>query len=537
MYSQLQSALFKYAEGKGELQSRRETLEKLYANVEDANIDGELTADLVGDYLFTDADFLRNLSTNHRNVFEKVFDEVKYLYKVATAGSKEARELEKIKKTFEKVYRETDAQKSTAEGGDVRHSLSIKHTDGTVEELADARDLTNEQAVEYLTQAKKGEIQGRSYIPVRKDTPQVIIDTLAQVDESIENRSLVMQVRKAQQAMSARNNGNRAVKHGSNVRSHGLSAEEIMQVINKLDDPSLMVYQTNRRDQNENALPNNVAVFVEHNFDGNEGVAVIEFDSVIDPEFIGREFGDTDYHTVVTIFKPDTVRNGEAFDYAEELLSNPDNIELKIERGQSARSATPGKHPNTSSKLPSNIIIAQERKNVNTKNSLSAENEDLPTRGYRISGKEVALDKPLPLRESSTVSNEAAAEDSETLYTQDERSKRLERKLQRIDKRLEREKADLKAEFENRRQTMEESLGDKNDFVSNRASELYEELRNLKKGVRASESLGFLLDHGYPWSDVKTALLNIKNRPGALREPCPGHPFTPAPFDFCNLFR
>ena len=80
LYSQLQTALFKYAEGKGELQSRRETLEKLYANVEGANIDGELTADLVGDYIFTDADFLRNLSTNHRNVFEKIFDEVKYLY-------------------------------------------------------------------------------------------------------------------------------------------------------------------------------------------------------------------------------------------------------------------------------------------------------------------------------------------------------------------------------------------------------------------------------------------------------------------------
>lgn len=54
-------------------------------------------------------------------------------------------------------------------------------------------------------------------------------------------------------------------------------------------------------------------------------MAVIEFESSIVPEFIGTEFGDTNYHTVVTIFEPDTERYGMPFDYVEELLSNPDN--------------------------------------------------------------------------------------------------------------------------------------------------------------------------------------------------------------------
>jgi len=106
VYTELQNILKTYAESKGEYQSRYDALTKLYEGVEDANIDAELTADLVGDYLFTDEDFIHNLSTNHRNVFQKIYDEIKYLYKVATAGSKEARELEKVKRAFEKAYKE-----------------------------------------------------------------------------------------------------------------------------------------------------------------------------------------------------------------------------------------------------------------------------------------------------------------------------------------------------------------------------------------------------------------------------------------------
>lgn len=95
-----------YAKAKGEYQSRYDSLAKLYEGIEGADIDAELTADLVGDYLFTDAEFVKNLSVNHRNVFQKIFDEIKYLCKIATAGSKEARDLEKVKRTFEKIYRE-----------------------------------------------------------------------------------------------------------------------------------------------------------------------------------------------------------------------------------------------------------------------------------------------------------------------------------------------------------------------------------------------------------------------------------------------
>ena len=78
----------------------------------------------VGDYLFTDADFVNHLFKEHRTVFDKIFDEIKYLYKQVTAGSKEARELEKVKKVFEEAYR-AETKNPTAAGG-VKYSINSK---------------------------------------------------------------------------------------------------------------------------------------------------------------------------------------------------------------------------------------------------------------------------------------------------------------------------------------------------------------------------------------------------------------------------
>ena len=371
LYNELQNAVVEYAKSKNDYQGRYDALTKLYENVEGANIDSELTAELVGDYLFTDTDFINNLSTNNRNVFEKVYDEVKYMLKVATAGSKEARELEKVKKVFEEAYRAET--KNTADSG-VRYSLDIKHSDGTVERLANARNLTSEKAVEYLYQAKSGELRRDTYVPVRKNTPQVLIDTLEQVNDHIENLSMVMNVDKAQRAMAVENTGTKTKKYGDNVRKHGLSPEEIVAVINNLDNPTTVIYQTNRQDKQGNPLPNSVAVFVEYNVDGREGMAAVEFENPRNTDAIGEEFGETNYHTVITVFEPDVERNGMPFDYAEELLSDPNNYELEIKRRQADESATGEKHPNTSNELPSSAVnVAEEGSNVKPQYSLREE--------------------------------------------------------------------------------------------------------------------------------------------------------------------
>ena len=138
LYTELQNAIFDYAKSKGEYDGRRTSLEALYKDIKDADIDAELTADLVGDYLFSDADFINRLSTEHRNVFQKIYDEIKYLCKVATAGSKEARELEKVKRAFDKAYKAGGKAQS-----DTKYSIS----DST------GKELTKEQQ-DYFKDSK-----------------------------------------------------------------------------------------------------------------------------------------------------------------------------------------------------------------------------------------------------------------------------------------------------------------------------------------------------------------------------------------------
>ena len=124
-YGELQNAIKAYAETKGEYQSKYDAIKELYEG-KDADIDAELTADLVGEYLFSDEAFVQHLSAKNRNVFQKIYDEIKYLLKVVTAGTKEARDLEKVKRAFDKAYK---AETKTGEGTKLSISEDAKKAD------------------------------------------------------------------------------------------------------------------------------------------------------------------------------------------------------------------------------------------------------------------------------------------------------------------------------------------------------------------------------------------------------------------------
>lgn len=107
------------------------------------------------------------------------------------------------------------------------------------------------------------------------------------------------------------------------------------------------------------------------------------------------------------------------FDYAKELLSNPDNFELNIEKRQSAGSATGEKHPNTSSKLPfSEGSLTQKNSGVNKKISLTAETEAPIKHGnYNVYSKDIALETQediAPIQEQTTETPEEMFPDSIT---------------------------------------------------------------------------------------------------------------------------
>lgn len=147
-YKKLQEALFRYAETKGELQSRRTRYESLYKGL-DADIDMELTADLVGDYVMTDSDFIRNLSTEQPNLFKRIYEEIKYMFKLATAGSREARELERVKKAFEEIYRESTNTYEANGEADTQYSISVTDKD-TIDFLENQEHITTYKAMQLI---------------------------------------------------------------------------------------------------------------------------------------------------------------------------------------------------------------------------------------------------------------------------------------------------------------------------------------------------------------------------------------------------
>jgi hypothetical protein len=123
LYGKLQDAIFKYAQSKNDFDGRKEALKKFY---KESDIDAELTADLVGEYLFTDSEFINRLYGTNRNVFQKIYDEIKYMLKLATAGSREARELEKVKHAFEKVFKSTEKAKTDGEDLERKNAIGTE---------------------------------------------------------------------------------------------------------------------------------------------------------------------------------------------------------------------------------------------------------------------------------------------------------------------------------------------------------------------------------------------------------------------------
>lgn len=142
-YGDLQKLLYAYAEGKmgkEAFASRQADVSNRYKNIEGADPTKELTADLVGEYVYGDADFVKHLSTQNQNLFQKIWSEIKHLYKMATAGSQEARDLAKIQRLFEQAYRESGA-KNNAKGG--KHFSISETTDGRFAAVVDSDILSN----------------------------------------------------------------------------------------------------------------------------------------------------------------------------------------------------------------------------------------------------------------------------------------------------------------------------------------------------------------------------------------------------------
>lgn len=145
---------------KGVYDARLKEIQENYKNVENANIENELTADLVGEYLFTDENFINNLSTEKPNIFKRIYNEIKYFVKQVRPGSQEAKQLEKVKRMFDKAYKENVSVEDT----DVRYSLIGKDEAGieVYETSEEVKQLPYSKRNKLLLESVLKEYKGRT---------------------------------------------------------------------------------------------------------------------------------------------------------------------------------------------------------------------------------------------------------------------------------------------------------------------------------------------------------------------------------------
>lgn len=139
LYQEFSDLIEQYARDTGIYDARLKTAWKLYKNKKGyTGVEGfkaikkEVIADLAGDYLFQDAEFVKRLTTN-RKLYQKVWDEIKYLSSIVQAGSEEEKKLLKAMKAFENAYNaDTKARKKngtkTNADGEVSTQLSVSET-------------------------------------------------------------------------------------------------------------------------------------------------------------------------------------------------------------------------------------------------------------------------------------------------------------------------------------------------------------------------------------------------------------------------
>lgn len=160
LYESVEKIAFEYAKQTKEYKNRLKAAHDMYSGKEGytgqeglAKIKKEAVADMIGDYLFTDSKFVSHLSVSNPNVFQRIYNEVKHLWKMATAGSQQAKQLEQLKYTFEKALREKGKDSATAEG-DVRLSVA-ETTDGRSVAVVENDILSNIDTSKWDKETKK----------------------------------------------------------------------------------------------------------------------------------------------------------------------------------------------------------------------------------------------------------------------------------------------------------------------------------------------------------------------------------------------
>lgn len=222
---------------------------------------------------------------------------------------------------------------------DIRYSLRVEYANGSSEEIYRPGDLSRSVVKEYIEKAKTRKLKDETYIPLGMYTPDVIVNSLRNAGIDAEAFSLIMPVYECRRILRENAKPNRGIYN----TGHSYDANKIFSVLDGLHNPEKIVLQGNGR----------IAVFVEVNANGSESTSVIEFDSNIGNNMVDDD-GESRFNVVVTMFDPDTIRNGVPFDYFEYLIKDRDGIEIEInEKGDESATNIGKTLPNVAETSPS----------------------------------------------------------------------------------------------------------------------------------------------------------------------------------------
>ena len=137
-YKDLVKQLESHSKKKGDYGARVESVKSRYA---EEDVEYELAADMLGDYIFDDSDFIKSLAKENPKGFKKILENMEYLGRMATAGSKQKRAIEKAKRELTIAWRESQnaaaTEDSDMETDTVHFSISDKNAKKTLSNSSD----------------------------------------------------------------------------------------------------------------------------------------------------------------------------------------------------------------------------------------------------------------------------------------------------------------------------------------------------------------------------------------------------------------
>lgn len=326
---------------------------------------------------------LTELAKKDMTLFERIkdyidglFDRLKKAYAGLTPDSLEANEVLAMKDCIGELRKMwVEAAMEARENFQAAGGKALKNTtdEGGVKKQArelqrkDPTKLKEEELLNLLEYTKDKVLSDDTYIPVRVNTPNILIAFAKECGYTLESHPLAMKVYKARQALSNEENWD----GDFNDKPHDLSPEEIVEIIRAMNNPSYLVFQA----ENER-----FAEIVKFEKEGSKekAYAIIDFnDESKNPDIMNGYKGGK-YNILVTVYPSENTK--ELKDYLSNKKHKVVTGEEMKKKGLSQGSYggnTPSllnDSPFFEDSIPQSSKKSQEKKSDRTENTIETVN-------------------------------------------------------------------------------------------------------------------------------------------------------------------